>query len=311
MECLMRAAREAGAKVLNDCRAERLVQDENRRVVGLVARLDGREIIIEARRGVLLAAGGFVMNQEMLAKHAPALLQCNYPLGTPGDDGRGIRMGMGAGGEAINMGEGLVLNSYYPPSSHLKGVLVNAQGQRFINEDAYIGRTGDAILHKANGKAFLIVDEELYAPTQALHKLAAVAETFEELERELALPGGRLVDTLHYYNACAERGEDPLFHKAADYLRPLSAPPYAALDCSTSNSIFAVFTLGGLSARATGEVLAEDGSEISGLYAAGRNTAGLCREGRCYASGLSIGDASFFGRLAGRSAAAAAPLEPA
>jgi 3-oxo-5alpha-steroid 4-dehydrogenase len=308
---MMRATREAGAKVLNDCRAERLVQDENRRVVGLVARLDGREIAIEARRGVLLAAGGFVMNPEMLAKHAPALLQCNYPLGTPGDDGRGIRMGMGAGGEAINMSEGLVLNSYYPPSSHLKGVLVNAQGQRFINEDAYIGRTGDAILHKANGKAFLIVDEELYAPTQALHKLAAVAETFEELERELALPGGRLVDTLHYYNACAERGEDPLFHKAADYLRPLSAPPYAALDCSTSNSIFAVFTLGGLSARATGEVLAEDGSEISGLYAAGRNTAGLCREGRCYASGLSIGDASFFGRLAGRSAAAAAPLEPA
>ena len=310
MECVMRATRDAGAAVLNDCRAQRLVQDDAGRVVGLIARLGGRDIAIEARRGVVLAAGGFVMNRAMLAKHAPALLQCNYPLGTPGDDGRGIRMGMAAGGEAINMSEGLVLNSYYPPSSHLKGILVNAQGQRFINEDAYIGRTGDAILYKADGRAYLIVDDDLYGPTQAFHKLAAVAESFDELESELGLPAGRLVDTLEHYNRCAERGEDPLFHKAAEYLRPLSAPPYAALDCSTDNSVFAVLTLGGLAARATGEVLAEDGSEIPGLYAAGRNAAGLCREGRSYASGLSIGDASFFGRLAGRSAAAASPAKP-
>ena len=48
-----------------------------------------------------------------------------------------------------------------------------------------------------------------------------------------------------------------------------------------------------------------DGTPIPGLYAAGRTTAGLCREGRNYASGLSIGDASFFGRLAGARAAAA------
>jgi succinate dehydrogenase/fumarate reductase flavoprotein subunit len=305
MECVIRATHEAGAAVLNDCRAERLVQDESGRVTGLIARVEGREVAIRAKRGVVLAAGGFVMNREMLARHAPALLRCNYPLGTPGDDGSGIRMGSGAGGEAINMSEGLVLNSYYPPSSHLKGVLVNAQGQRFVNEDAYIGRTGDAILTKADGRAYLVVDDELYGPTQAFHKLAAVAESFEELEKELCLPTGRLVDTLEHYNRCAARGEDPLFHKAREYLRPLSAPPYAALDCSTDNSVFAVLTLGGLAARATGEVLSADGGEIPGLYAAGRNVAGLCREGRSYASGLSIGDASFFGRLAGRRAATA------
>ncbi len=310
MECVMQATRDAGAAVLNDCRAERLVQDESGRVVGLMVRQEGQQLAIRARRGVVLAAGGFVMNRAMLRKHAPDLLRCNYPLGTPGDDGQGIRMGIAAGGEAINMSEGLVLNSYYPPSSHLKGVLVNAQGQRFVNEDAYIGRTGDAILTKADGRAYLIVDDELYGPTQAFHKLAAVAESFEELESELGLPAGRLVDTLEHYNRCAERGEDPLFHKASGYLRPLSEPPYAALDCSTDNSVFAVLTLGGLAARATGEVLAEDGSEIPGLFAAGRNVAGLCREGRSYASGLSIGDASFFGRLAGRQAAGASPAEP-
>ena len=116
-----------------------------------------------------------------------------------------------------------------------------------------------------------------------------------------------LVQTLEYYNHQAEKGDDPLFHKAAKYLKPLTEPPFGALDCSTRGSIFGVFTLGGLAVQVTGEVLDPDGAAIAGLYAAGRCSAGLCREGRSYASGLSIGDATYFGRLAGRSAAAATP----
>jgi succinate dehydrogenase/fumarate reductase flavoprotein subunit len=310
MEAVLRGTAAAGARVVNECRAERLVQAEDGRVVGVVAVRERQPIAVKARRAVVLAAGGFIMNREMVAKHAPHLLQCNYRVGTPGDDGSGILMGMGAGGDAINMGEGLVLNAYYPPSSHLKGVLVDGNGQRFVNEDAYLGRTSDAILRKADGRAFLVVDDELYGQTQAFHKLAAVEESFEALEKALGIPDGALVRTLEVYNERAARGEDPTFHKAPRYLRPLSAPPFAALDCSTSNSIFGVFTLGGLSVRATGEVLDPDGRPVPGLFAAGRCTAGLPREGRHYASGLSIGDASFFGRLAGRQAAQLAPWDP-
>jgi succinate dehydrogenase/fumarate reductase flavoprotein subunit len=307
MEAVLQGTQEAGARVVNECRVERLVVAEGGRVVGVSARREGAPCFVKARRGVVLATGGFVMNRAMLARHAPHLLQCNYPVGTEGDDGSGIRMGMGAGGEPINMHEGLVLNAYYPPSSHLKGVLVDANGQRFVNEDAYIGRTSDAILRKAEGRAYLLVDDEMYGQTQALHKLAAVEESFEALEKALAMPAGVLVQTLEYYNREARRGRDPVFHKASRYLHPLIRPPFGALDCSTQNSIFGVFTLGGLSARATGEVLDCDGEPIAGLYAAGRCSAGLPRVGRSYASGLSIGDASFFGRLAGRRAAAAQP----
>jgi len=308
MEAFLRATDEAGAAVRNDCRVETLVQDRGGRVVGVVARQEGRELCLRARRGVVLCAGGFIMNREMVSRHAPALLRCNYPVATAGDDGAGIRMGQGVGGEAINMGEGLVLNSFYPPSSHLKGILVDGRGQRFVNEDAYIGRSSDAILYKAGGTAYLIVDDEIYGRTQAGHKLAAVEESIEGLERALGLPEGSLVHSVESYNRFAEAGSDPLFHKAPEHLRPLSAPPFAALDCSVDRSIFGVFTLGGLRARATGEVLTADGDEIPGLYAAGRTVAGLCREGRTYASGLSIGDASFFGRLAGRRVAAAEPV---
>jgi len=309
MEGVLRGTLDAGARVVNEVRAERLVVREDGRVVGIVGRRERQPFTVKARRGVVLATGGFVMNRDMLAKHAPHLLQCNYPVGTAGDDGSGILMGVGAGGDAVNMSEGLVLNAYYPPSSHLKGVLVDGQGQRFVNEDAYLGLTSDAIIRKADGRAWLIVDDEIYGQTQAFHKLVAVEESFEALEKALALPTGALVHTLETYNRQADRGEDPAFHKAPRYLRPLSAPPFGALDCSTSNSIFGVFTLGGLAVRPGGEVLDPDGSVVPGLYAAGRCCAGLPREGRSYASGLSIGDASFFGRLAGRAAAAAAGWE--
>jgi succinate dehydrogenase/fumarate reductase flavoprotein subunit len=309
MEAVLSATAASGAEVLHDARALRLVQDEDGRVVGVVARLEGEETCLAARRGVVLAAGGFIMNRPMVERHAPKLRHVNYPTGTPGDDGAGIRMGLGAGAEAVNMDEGLLLNAYYPPSAHLKGVLVDASGRRFVNEDAAIGRTSDAIVCRAGGRAWLVVDDRLYGRTQAGHKLAAVEESFVALERSLGLPDAALVATLERYNRHAARGEDPDFHKGRGWLVPLDHPPFAALDCSTTGSIFGGFTLGGLRARAHGEVERADGSVIAGLYAAGRCSAGLCRRGATYASGLSIGDASFFGRLAGRRAAVAEPWD--
>lgn len=307
MQVLVRATEQAGAKMVYDCRARRLIQDDSGRVIGLVATLDGETLFVRARRSVILCAGGFIMNDEMLGKHAPALLRCNYKAGSAGDDGSGILIGMGAGADAINMSEGLVLNAYYPPGAHAKGIIVNAQGQRFTNEDAYIGRSSDAMLRKADGKAWLIVDNEIYGKTQVPHRITAVEGDFADLERSLAMPEGELVHTIHFYNRHAARGEDPLFHKAETYLRPLSTPPYAALDCTTEGSIYGALTLGGLATTARGEVLDAQNRVIEGLFAAGRNAAGLCREGRTYASGLSIADATFFGRVAGRCAAATAP----
>ena len=64
-------------------------------------------------------------------------------------------------------------------------------------------------------------------------------------------------------------------------------------------------TLGGLRTRPSGEVLRPSGEAVPGLYAAGRNCCGLPRWGEGYSSGMSLGDCTFFGRLAGRSAAAA------
>jgi succinate dehydrogenase/fumarate reductase flavoprotein subunit len=305
MQKIVAGVNEAGARTATNALCETLVTAEDGRVVGLVATIDGEEKLVRAGRGVILAAGGFIKNKEMLAKHAPQLLKSNYPLGTDGDDGRGIRMGMGAGGAAVHMGEGFVSVPFYPPSAHVKGILVNDQGQRFINEDAYHGRSGDSVVSRQRGVAYLIVDDELYGPTVAFHKIVAVEETIEALEKAVGFPESTLTTTVEFFNRHAANGEDPLFHKAPAYLRPLSAPPYSALNLSVGESIIPAFTLGGLDTLPSGEVLTPDGKTVPGLYAAGRTTAGLPHSASGYASGLSIADGTFFGRRAGRSAAKA------
>ena len=132
-------------------------------------------------------------------------------------------------------------------------------------------------------------------------------ETVEEMEAGLGMPEGSLVATVARYNEHAARGEDPLFHKSPDYLAPLTTPPYALSSYRLSDLKPPVFTLGGLDVRPTGEVLDSDGDPIAGLYAAGRTVAGIPRNSQGYASGMSVADVTYFGRLAGIQAAAAAP----
>jgi succinate dehydrogenase/fumarate reductase flavoprotein subunit len=297
MRALCEAAGRAGAETLTDCLVETLVQDESRRVVGVVARSEGREHLLRARGGVVLSAGGFINNPEMVQHHAPWLRRCRMRMGVDGDDGRGIRMGIGAGGEAIRMDTACIVLPFTVPKQHVKGIFVNRRGQRFINEDAYQSDVGEAALRAQDGQVFLIVDDEIYERPFPPADLMAVGETIEELERELDMPEGSLQHTVAYYNRHAERGQDPLFQKTPEFLEPLTRPPFAAIDYRVEHSLWSVFTMGGLRTSVDGEVLTADGDPVPGLYAAGRTTSGIAAQG--YSSGLSLADATFFGRRAG------------
>ncbi|MGY8805432.1 MAG: FAD-binding protein, partial [bacterium] len=107
--------------------------------------------------------------------------------------------------------------------------------------------------------------------------------------------------TMQVYNRHAEKGEDPVFHKNREYIKPLQTPPYGALDCTTEHALYAAFTLGGLRTDTDARVLDPVGDCIPGLYAAGRSTSGVSVGGYC--SGLSLGDGIFFGRRAARAVA--------
>ncbi len=291
-----------------EVRALTLIIDEEGAVIGLVVRKDQQEFNVRAKSGVILCAGGFVMNQEMLQKYAPKLTLGNSPIGNPGDTGSGILMGMSVGAAAINMHEGFISLPYYPPASITGGILINDKGQRFINEDVYHARLGNAILENPGERFYFIVTVGQYGDYEQMNfmnaEVCGTGESVQELEEELQLPVGSLQHTVEFYNKMAAQGEDPLFHKQAEWLTQLDAP-LVALDVTPGRgSFWPCFTLGGLDSRPSGEVLTADGNEISGLYAAGRTACGVARRAAGYSSGMSVGDATFSGRMAGKAAAA-------
>ncbi|HVN38345.1 MAG TPA: FAD-dependent oxidoreductase [Myxococcota bacterium] len=303
MQRLEAAARRAGAQIRSGVLCERLVVDAAGRVVGVIATQEGRPCAFRARRGVVLCAGGFVNNREMVRRHAPELRRARFRAASEGDDGRGILMGQGAGGAVSRMQMGSVTLPFYPPKSLMKGIFVNRAAQRFMPEDVYQGRAGEIALLHQDGRVWLVLDDETFArPVFAGGEIVA-GESLAELEREIGFPDGALQATVALYNRFAERGEDPLFHKAAEYVKPLVKPPFGAIDLSWDKAIYAAFTLGGLATDVRARVLTPDGVAVPGLYAAGRTAASISSPG--YSSGTSIGEAMIFGRIAGREAARA------
>ena len=306
METLQKNAIELGVTIHCESRALCLVVSDHGEVVGLVVRQNGQEITCRARLGIVLCAGGFIMNDEMVKAYAPRLTRAQ-PIGNPGDTGSGINMGISVGGAAINMHEGFASIPFYPPATTTFGIIVTDKGQRFINEDVYHGRVGTNLLEQNCQRAYLILDVEAYGTYEDMNFLnadiVATGDSIEELEQALDMTTGTLTHTLQIYNEHAANGDDPLFHKQPEWLRPLEAP-YVALDVSPDRGCFVPsFTLGGLDTLPTGEVKRPDGSVVAGLYAAGRTAAGVPRRGAGYSSGISVGDATFSGRRAGAAAA--------
>ena len=266
-------------------------------------------------KSVIIAAGGFAMNVEMVAQYTPELGQerktkhhgvvAPYILGNPNDDGLGIKLGVSAGGVAKNLDQAFITAAAYPPEILLTGVIVNKDGQRFVAEDSYHSRTSAFVLEQPDHAAYLIVDEaHMQMPEMPLIKFIDGYETIAEVEQALGIPAGNLAATLERYNTNAADGVDPDFHKQPDYLAPQDTGPYAAFDLTLGVAMYSGFTMGGLTVSLDGEVLDESGAVVPGLYAAGACASNIARDGKGYASGVQLGEGSFFGRRAGRHAAA-------
>jgi len=306
-QVLAAKAQELGARTLFDVRVRELVADEAGRIVGVRATRFEEVLFIRAKKAVMLAAGGFGMNQGMVAEYVPDLLPPTYVQGGPNDDGLSILLGMSAGGAVRNMEKPFITCPFYPPEQLLKGILVNKLGKRFVAEDSYHSRTGVISREQPDGIVYLIVDGSIFAYPRFAEmmniQLVDGWETVEEMETGLTLPAGSLVKTMADYNAHAARGEDPEFRKYPDWMAPLTEGPYAAFDLSVGKAVYTGFTLGGLSVSVDAEVLDAAGKPISGLYAAGACASNIAQDSRGYASGTCIGEASFFGRRGGRHAA--------
>ena len=307
IDLLLKRAAELGVQIRYETGATNLVVGGSADgVVGVRWRHFAETGTIKAA-AVVLAAGGFVMNKDMVAEYTPKLAEKPFVLGNSYDDGLGIRMGVSAGAATKHMDQAFITAPVYPPSILLTGIIVNKFGQRFVAEDSYHSRTSGFVMDQPDSAAFLIVDEDhLERPEFPLVSFIDGWETVEEMEAALGIPAGNLVAALNRYNEYAAKGEDPDFHKQPEFLAPQDKGPWAAFDLSLGKAMYSGFTVGGLATDVDGRVLREDGRTIPGLYAAGATASNIAQDGKGYSSGTQLGSGSFFGRRAGTSAAALA-----
>lgn len=293
------------------------------------AQFTGRRLI-RARAGVLLSAGGFVYNLKMIERHRPLFARVYKALvriGSMGCDGSGIDLGRSAGGATRLMDEIFAGRSIVPPTGFLHGILVDGDGRRFINEDAYTGFVGEKIGKlPRDGKAWLILDRSSFGdavkqclfPGKGLwiYTLPSLlnilfggtrrARTLGRLARKCGLDPALLGESVLTNNRAAAGAEPDPLGKSRDASVSIGQPPFHAINMDLGNRFAAtlVFTLGGLVVdEASGAVRRADESAIPGLYAAGRSAVGLCSKG--YLSGMSLADTVFSGRRAARAIMAA------
>jgi succinate dehydrogenase/fumarate reductase flavoprotein subunit len=305
MDTLIARVEASGARIVTDANVKHLIVDADGRVIGVQYKTFEGDHNVQARKGVMLATGGFAMNMEMNRRYSPLLADERVQvIGCTYSDGSGIEMGLGAGAATQDVGY-FVTCPFYPPAELLKGVLVNTSGKRFVAEDSYHGRSVGGILQQADQKGYLILDNATFGrPEFGNHSLVDAWDNFADMERDLGMPEGSLQKTMADYNAAAERHEDPEFHKYKDWIQPLVEAPFAALDCSLGAAYYSGFSLGGLSTNAKSQVLNDAGQPIPGLYAAGACATNIAKDGMGYSSGTCIGESTFFGRQAGINAAA-------
>jgi 3-oxo-5alpha-steroid 4-dehydrogenase len=287
-----------------------------------------RTIDIHARKAVILCAGGYIANRELIATHAPAYRN-GLQLGTMGDDGSGMRLATAIGAAVDRLDNVSAWRFITPPSAFLGALVVDARGQRIIDETRYGAAVGHAMIQAHNGQGWILADHLLLK--QARAELSGQAIWFQRLQMEAMLRTDRvqadtleqvaakagidpvgLCQTVASHNSAAATGLPDPMGKPPEFVRPVGQGPFSLIAISVKRSLInpcPMFTLGGLIVdELTGAVKMPSGQPISGLYAAGRTAVGICANS--YVSGLSLADCVFSGRRAAEHAVQEEPVSP-
>lgn len=294
--------------------------------------------LIRARRGVILATGGYIYNLDIVGRTRPEIA-ASYPtlmrLGKMGCDGSGIELGRTAGGVPDYMERISVGRIIAPPDALLGGILVNDQGKRFINEDVYVCTLGDALADQASQghRMWLVLSaSDLHAafrqalrPGRKLFMLLGLptllnmliggtkrASSLSRLAQKCGIDAEQLQQTVDAYNQRISRNEADPLGKNPSYTKKLVGRGWYALNQSFDNlfGFTTAFSLGGLRVdEASSAVVRENGEPIAGLYAVGRAAVGLCSLAYM-SSGMAIADTVFSGRRAAQAMSDTEVTEP-
>lgn len=309
---------------------------EDGKVAGVRVSRDGRTLDLRARKGVVIAAGGFDHNAAMRKQYfqdSPGeWLSGVYSSGASGNMGDGIRAGQAAGAAVDIMDDLWWMPSSRPPGApaptiHVferglpRMMIVNRRGERFANEARPYNELGRILYESDEPPAFMIFDQE-YRDRYALGTMLPGvtperylkegylkrAASLAELAQAAGIDPQGLERTVARFNAMAAAGKDADFHKGesafdryagdpAHKPNPCLGPIGTAPFYAMEISAGDLGTKGGLLTNECAQVLGEDGEVVAGLYAAGNSSA--CVMGNFYpGAGGTIGPAMTFAYLA-------------
>lgn len=338
---LLRAALDLGVMIEVSARATGLVQASGR-VTGVVIAGPEGERVIEARRGVVIATGGFEWNEDYRRAFLRGPL--THPISVRTNEGDGLTMALQVGAQLANMGEAFWTTAADLPEginsenrimlsgdrARPRAIMVNKHGERFANESANYNAFGGAF-HQEDVNAFeyrnlpcwLIFDQEYLRRYGTVRTPAGEvapdwitrADSLPALAEKLGVPADALVATVDRWNANVADGHDPDFHRGesahdkwwGDPARKGTAdgslgPLDTAPYYAIEVHVGAMGTKGGPRINGDAQVLARSGSPIPGLYAAG-NAMGA-PYGKTYGgAGGTLGPALVAGYLAAKHAA--------
>jgi fumarate reductase flavoprotein subunit len=328
---LHRRAIELGVEIIFDAAVRSLLIGRSSRVEGAqVQRADGLTLAIQARRGVVLASGGFARDPERLALVDPRFRDVRSTSGI-GHTGDALRMTAELGAltrdlEHVQPSFEQHVDGYTSADIlilyYRGGIIVNAAGERFIDESVSYKDIARACLDQPGQMGFQIFDHTVFERAVDEFRRAGQGSpmTLDAHRRGLLLQGASIDDlaracrisaeplqaTISRYNREIDAGGDCAYgrrHLSGTFGRPfaLRTPPFYAYP--TIGHLLATYA--GLAVDPLMRVLNREGP-IPGLLAAGEAVGGF--HGASYQSGTAIAKALVFGRLAGLSAARATPV---
>jgi urocanate reductase len=315
-----------GINILYETAVTELVTDAKGVVVGVKAAQNGATRYFQAKRGVVIATGGFPGNKEMLRALSADQGYKGESKGVPTLTGDGIRIAQALGADLTGASEICAAPSVRLPGApgingNTPTIFVNERGRRFANETLHYDEVAFAISRQEI--AYVIFDDALKAKggnvicsafskdlsTEITSGLVVRADTLAELAAKLNLQsdGGpaaaRLQETLNSWNASADQRTDPEFGRAKSF-GPIKTAPFYAVEV-----VGGMYdTTGGLRINTKTQVIDVFGKTIPRLYAASPGATGGTI-GRIYpASGSALVTCFCLGRVAGKNAAAETQL---
>ena len=257
---------------------------------------------------VILAAGGFGANLEMVASYQPSL-KGFMTTNAAGLQGQGMEMAAAVGAALVDMDQIQIHPTVQADTAALiteglrgdGAILVNAEGKRFIDEVGTRDVVSAAEIAQTGSYSWLIVDDAMLQASSTIQGYVKKGfvfsgATYEELAAQIGVPAEEFAATMNTWNGYVAAKNDPDFGRVS-FANPLDTAPYYAIKVTAGIH----HTMGGVKINTETQVLTAEGTAIPGLYAAGEVTGGVHGANRL--GGNAVSDFVVFGRIAGDEAA--------